>query len=97
MSVQRNSRDPCLEILARRVLVSDSWWGGVSPAHEHRCAGVGKARHVSDLGDHDRGDRAAHAGDGLHGLVAAIAPKVLVDVTLECHDVAVVVADQLSQ
>src|SRR5918995_2470806 len=42
MAAHRTRWLPCLVMCPRWILVSDSRWEGVSPAHEHRCRAVGK-------------------------------------------------------
>ena len=42
MAAQRTSVEPCLVMLPRRTLTSDSRWRGVNPAQEHNASGLPK-------------------------------------------------------
>src|SRR5450755_3459936 len=66
MTAQRSCRDPCLVTCPRVTLTSDSRCRGVSPAHEHSCAGGLEPGHLADLGEkrvHPHGLRHTHAAE----------------------------------
>ena len=63
-------RPPC-------TAVADSRWRGVRPAQLVSCVGPRKPAHIADLGDGDRAQGQAHAGDGLHRGVARVVPLAL--------------------
>ena len=64
-----------------------------------RAQGLGclEAGDVADLGDEDGGEDAAHALDGLDGVVAGVVAKDAVDVAVQEADLAVVELDEVSQ
>jgi hypothetical protein len=51
---------------------------------------------ISDLGDEHGSDGASDPVDRLHRPVARVMTKMIVDLTLEPHDLAVVDLDQLA-
>ena len=88
---------PCLVILPRCEVRSDSCSLGVMPAQLHKCRAEGKRFDIADLGHEDRRFDWPDPVQSLDSPVAAVVVQLVVDLPLDHDGIAVEDFQQVTQ